>query len=90
MCWDTVNKLDGRRIKTKIDNNSYHHVSGYDEYNNDIEWIIKEYENTVELGPMVIIIEKIMTLTRVTTLSNLVLQSKWDTFCNDLRRRRYQ
>ena len=61
MCWGRVRYLDERRIKTKIDNKAYQHVSGYDEYIRDIEWIIKQYKKTVGLGPKVIITKAVRT-----------------------------
>ena len=41
------------RIQKKIGLNAYQNVSGYDEYLNDIEWIIKQYKKTSGLGPKV-------------------------------------
>ena len=52
-CWGRLQHLDAQRITKKIKNKTYRHVSGYDEYIKDVEWVIKQYDRTVGLGPKV-------------------------------------
>lgn len=51
ICSDRLKYLDARRIERKILNETYRHASGYDEYIADVEWVIKQYNKTVGLGP---------------------------------------
>lgn len=51
VCWGRLQYLDGQRIQKKINFKTYKDISGYDEYINDIEWVIKQYKKTPGLGP---------------------------------------
>ena len=53
LCLGRLQYLDAQRIEKKILQKTYQHTSGYDEYLTDVEWVIKQYNKTVGLGPKV-------------------------------------
>ena len=53
ICWGRLQHLDAQRIQKKIMHIAYQHVSGYDEYIKDVEWVIEQYNRTFGLGPQV-------------------------------------
>lgn len=53
LCWGRLSFLDKQRVQRKISLKAYQHVSGYDEYMADVEWVVDEYKKAIGLGPKV-------------------------------------
>ena len=53
ICWGRLNYLNMQTIQKNVNNKAYEHTTGYDKYMNDLELVIKQYKETMGLGPKV-------------------------------------
>ena len=53
ICWGRLDYLNMQTIQKNMNNKAYEHITGYDKYMNDLELVIKQYKETMGLGPKV-------------------------------------